>query len=63
MADRVAKGTLADIAAMALTIGIMSNTIVKLTIALVVGRGTFRAVTALGLGAMAAALAASLWLR
>lgn len=60
MADRVTKGTGADVAAMAVTIGVIANTLVKLTIALVVGRGRFRTLTALGLALVAFSLAASL---
>jgi uncharacterized membrane protein (DUF4010 family) len=45
----------------ALTAGILSNTLLKLTVAVVVGRGWFRGITATGLGAMAVAIVASLW--
>jgi uncharacterized membrane protein (DUF4010 family) len=40
-------------AVVALVIGILSNTLLKLTVAVVVGRGWFRAITAAGLGAIA----------
>jgi uncharacterized membrane protein (DUF4010 family) len=48
-------------AAFALVTGILSNTVLKLMVAVVVGRGWFRAATAGGLGAIALALAAALW--
>jgi uncharacterized membrane protein (DUF4010 family) len=48
------------IAGTAIGIGVLSNTCVKLTIAAVVGRGRFRTLTALGLAAMALALAGTL---
>jgi uncharacterized membrane protein (DUF4010 family) len=47
-------------AATALAVGIISNTALKLLIALIVGRGAFRAVTTLALGAMAIATAVAL---
>jgi len=49
-------------AATALVVGMLSNTLLKLGVALVIGRGSFRTVTGAGLGAMAAALAAALLL-
>ena len=49
-------------AAVALVAGILSNTCLKLTIALAIGRGWFRTATAAGLGAMALALAAALFM-
>ena len=49
-------------AAVALVTGILSNTLLKLTIALVVGRGWFRTATAAGLGAMALAITAALFM-
>lgn len=63
MADRVAKGAGIEVAGTAITIGVLSNTLVKLAIALSVGRGHFRTLAAVGLGAMALALGASLLLR
>jgi uncharacterized membrane protein (DUF4010 family) len=60
MAQRVNASTPATVAAIALTLGILANTLVKITIALVVGRGGYRVRTAIGLGVLAAALAA--WL-
>jgi uncharacterized membrane protein (DUF4010 family) len=60
MAQRVNASTPATVAAIALTLGILANTLVKITIALAVGRGGYRVRTAIGLGLLAAALAA--WL-
>jgi uncharacterized membrane protein (DUF4010 family) len=48
-------------AATALVVGMLSNTLLKMTVALVIGRGWFRTATGLGLGAMALALAAALF--
>lgn len=50
------------VAAGGIAIGILSNTIVKLGIALVLGTAAFRRRTAFGLGALALASAAGLWL-
>jgi uncharacterized membrane protein (DUF4010 family) len=60
MAQRATSGTPVEIAAAALTLGILANTIVKTAIALVVGRGPFRVFATLGLAAMAASL--GVWL-
>ena len=60
MAQRVNASTPATVAARALTLGILANTLVKTTIALVVGRGGYRVRTAIGLGLLAAAL--TVWL-
>jgi uncharacterized membrane protein (DUF4010 family) len=48
-------------AAFALVTGILSNTVLKLMVAVIVGHGWFRAATAGGLGAIALALSAALW--
>jgi uncharacterized membrane protein (DUF4010 family) len=56
MAQRASAGTPVEIAAAALTLGILANTLVKTSIALVVGRGPFRWLATLGLAAMAASL-------
>ena len=48
----------ASVAARALALGVLSNTIVKLCIALVIGRGSFRVLAAIGLALMAVALGA-----
>ena len=50
----------ASSAATALVVGMLSNTLLKMGVAVVVGRGTFRTVTGAGLGAIALALAAAL---
>jgi uncharacterized membrane protein (DUF4010 family) len=47
-------------AGVALAVGILANTLLKLTVAVVVGRGSFRVVTAGGLGAMAVAIVSML---
>jgi len=63
MAQLTAAGTAADVTAKAVTIGVIANTFVKFGIAVSVGRGAFRVLTALGLIAMAASLAAAvIWL-
>jgi uncharacterized membrane protein (DUF4010 family) len=49
--------------AVALVAGIISNTVVKLALALVVGKGRFRVVTVTTLAGLAAVLLASLWLQ
>ena len=56
MAERVKASTAATVAAHALALGILSNTLVKTTIALAVGRGGFRVRAGVGLGLLAAAL-------
>ncbi len=60
MAERTATGTAVNVAASALVLGILANTVVKTLIAGVVGRGRFRTFATLGLAAMAASLGA--WL-
>jgi uncharacterized membrane protein (DUF4010 family) len=51
-------------AAQALAVGVLANTVLKLVLALVVGRGTFRRVAGFGLAGLAvASLAALLGLR
>ena len=47
-------------AVIALVTGILSNTLLKLAVAVVVGRGWFRAITAAGLGAIAISILAIL---
>ena len=59
MSRQAAGGTDLDLAALALTIGIISNTIVKLLIGVAFGRGAFRTFVAIGLAAIAVALAAA----
>jgi uncharacterized membrane protein (DUF4010 family) len=58
MAQQTAAGTPAEVASQAVIVGVFANTIVKLLIALGIGRGTFRAITAVGLALMALALGA-----
>jgi uncharacterized membrane protein (DUF4010 family) len=63
MARLTSGGTAADATALAVGIGVLSNTLVKLGIALGVGRGRFRRLAAAGLAAMAVALGSGLvWL-
>jgi uncharacterized membrane protein (DUF4010 family) len=56
MSRQAANGTDLSLAALALTIGIVSNTIVKLLVGVTVGRGLFRTVVGVGLAAMGVAL-------
>jgi uncharacterized membrane protein (DUF4010 family) len=63
MARLTTTGTAADITAKAVAIGILSNTVVKMLIALTVGHGAFRWWAGAGLGLMGGALGASIvWL-
>ncbi len=59
MAQLTAGGTAADLTARAVAIGVFVNTLVKLTMTVVIGRGAFRTLTALGLALMAVALMTS----
>jgi uncharacterized membrane protein (DUF4010 family) len=52
MTHRVAQGLAPRIGASAIAVGILSNSITKLGIALAIGRGRFRLLTAIGLVAM-----------
>jgi uncharacterized membrane protein (DUF4010 family) len=61
MANMVSTGTAPLMAARAILIGVTANTIVKLTIAAVIGRGRFRTLTVAGLAAIAVALVAAFW--
>jgi uncharacterized membrane protein (DUF4010 family) len=63
MAQLVTKGTAVDVAARAVTIGALSNTLVKLGLTIVIGRGEFRVLAGAGLAMMAVALAAAAWMR
>jgi uncharacterized membrane protein (DUF4010 family) len=61
----LARSTTADglgLAATALIAGIISNTVLKLAVAVVIGRGAFRAITGFSLASMAIALLAALFL-
>jgi len=60
MAAQSRQGLAVEAAAAAIAIGIVSNTVLKLVMAVTIGRGRFRWHVAAGLGAMAAALLAVL---
>lgn len=60
LAQLTTAGTAVDITARALTIGVLANTLVKLGMTLVIGRGRFRALAGAGLAAMAMALIGAL---
>jgi uncharacterized membrane protein (DUF4010 family) len=58
---RSAGGSIAPpIAAQAIAVGTLSDALLKLTLALTIGRGVFRRTTATGLAALALALGVSL---
>ena len=61
MANLTRTGTPAGVAAQAVIVGILANTLVKLAIALVLGHGRFRPLASTGLAGMAAALGAAAW--
>lgn len=63
MARLTASGTAAEIAARAVTIGLLANTVTKFVIAIVAGRGSFRPLAAAGLALMGIALGAALFFR
>jgi uncharacterized membrane protein (DUF4010 family) len=58
LAQAVQAGTAADVGARALTLGILVNTLFKMMLALTIGRGRFRVLTAIGLAVMAGGLGA-----
>jgi uncharacterized membrane protein (DUF4010 family) len=60
LARSAAASGAVSIATVALVAGILSNTLLKMTVALVLGRGLFRTVTAAGLGAIALTITATL---
>ena len=62
MAHQTAAGTPPGITSQAVIVGVIANTLVKVTIALGIGRGTFRSITAIGLLLMAVALGVFLFL-
>ena len=62
MAQQTAAGTPPAITSQAVIVGVIANTLVKLTIALGIGRGVFRSITAIGLLLMAVALGVFLFL-
>jgi uncharacterized membrane protein (DUF4010 family) len=61
MARLTTSGTAAEIAARAVTLGLIANTFTKLAITLVIGRGSFRPLAAIGLALMGLALGAALY--
>lgn len=61
MSRAATSGTPVEMAATAITIGIMANTLVKLGLVLGIGRGSFRIWAGLGLTLIAAALAAAIY--
>jgi len=63
LSQQTTAGLAAEQAARALTLGVLTNTIVKMGIAAAIGRGTFRILTLIGLAAMAVALAAAIFWR
>ena len=63
MARLATSGTAAEVAARAVTIGVIANTFTKLVITLVVGRGSFRPLAAIGLTLMGLALGVALYWR
>lgn len=60
LTTRVSDGLSVELGAVAIAVGILSNTVTKLVIALAVGRGRFRLWTGVGLAAMTAAGLAAL---
>jgi uncharacterized membrane protein (DUF4010 family) len=60
MAQLTRNGTDPTVTATAIVIGLIANTAVKLSIALVIGRGSFRPLTVVGLVLIGAALVAAL---
>lgn len=62
MTQLAAGAGAAGLGAQGIAVGILSNTVLKLAIALFLGRGEFRAVAGLGLVALGAASCAGLWL-
>jgi uncharacterized membrane protein (DUF4010 family) len=63
LVQTVASGTAVEIAARALTIGILANTIFKMVLALVIGRGRYRLLAGTGLAVMAVLLGSALFWR
>jgi uncharacterized membrane protein (DUF4010 family) len=63
MAQLTSSGTAAELTARAVTIGLIANTFTKLVMVLVVGRGSFRPLAAVGLTLMGLALGAALYWR
>lgn len=63
LAALTTAGTAADVTARALTIGVLANTLFKLGMTIVIGRGRFRALAGAGLTTMAVALLGALFWR
>jgi uncharacterized membrane protein (DUF4010 family) len=63
LARSTAASTAIPTATLALATGIVSNTLLKLAVALVVGRGRFRVATSVGLGIMALAMTVGVLIR
>jgi uncharacterized membrane protein (DUF4010 family) len=62
MSRQVAAGGSVDLAAMAVSVGVLSNTALKTVIAVVIGRGRFPQIVLTGLSMMAGVLAALMWI-
>jgi uncharacterized membrane protein (DUF4010 family) len=60
MARGASSGVPLDVAGRAIAVGLISNTVLKLGLAITLGRQRFRGVVALSLGAMALSVAAAL---
>lgn len=58
---RRSSGVTPEMAGRALAVGVLSNTLLKCAVALVVGRGAYRLVTGVTLATMAATVALALW--
>ncbi len=63
MAKSATSGTLVEIVATAISIGILANTLVKLSMVVFIGRGRFRLLAGAGLGALAVALSIAIALK
>jgi uncharacterized membrane protein (DUF4010 family) len=63
MARSVAPVSGPDLAARAVAVGVLSNTLLKMAVAIAVGRGAYRRVAGTGLALTAALLGALLWFR
>lgn len=63
MARSVAPMSGPDLAARAVAVGVLSNTLLKMAVAIAVGRGAYRRVAGTGLALTAALLGALLWFR
>jgi hypothetical protein len=61
--SRLGAGEQLDLAAQGITVGVLSNTTLKLLIALLLGRGTYRKVAVASLLLLGAAGCVGLWLR